>query len=189
MQGARARRAHTKVCNRGARERQRSRGRKGRARGQARKSTRWMPWHRKPKKDVTSCEKLRGGANIRRSADIRMRELSRGNARLSPGEYIAWTKGTRGTETSKYPQEKKEKIDFLSSGERTGNRPNRQFTVGVADCHSAKEMYSRRGLERHTKEGKGPVDEIQLQAGQHQSSAKHEEFGVKPGGPPPKPKY
>lgn len=29
-----------------------------------------------PKKDVASCEKLRGGANILRSADIRMRELS-----------------------------------------------------------------------------------------------------------------
>ena len=29
-----------------------------------------------PKKDVTSCEKLRGGANILRCADIRMRELS-----------------------------------------------------------------------------------------------------------------
>ena len=28
-----------------------------------------------PKKDVTSCEKLRGGANILRSVDIRMREL------------------------------------------------------------------------------------------------------------------
>ena len=41
-----------------------------------------------PKKDVTSCEKLRGGANILRSADIRMRELSTGNAVLSPYEYI-----------------------------------------------------------------------------------------------------
>ena len=41
-----------------------------------------------PKKDVTSCEKLRGGANIRRSADIRMRELSAGNAALSYTESI-----------------------------------------------------------------------------------------------------
>ncbi len=29
-------------------------------------------WHRKPTKDVTSCEKLRGVANKRRSAGIRM---------------------------------------------------------------------------------------------------------------------
>ena len=34
-------------------------------RGQARKSARGMPWHQEPTKDVTSCDKLRGGANIR----------------------------------------------------------------------------------------------------------------------------
>ena len=28
------------------------------------KSAGRMPWHWEPKKDVTSCEKLRGGANI-----------------------------------------------------------------------------------------------------------------------------
>ena len=33
--------------------------------GQAIKSARGMPWHQEPKKDVTSCDKLRGGANIR----------------------------------------------------------------------------------------------------------------------------
>ena len=41
---------------------------------------------------------------------------------------------TRGTETSKYPEEEKEKIDFPSSGERTGKRPNLMFTSGVEDC-------------------------------------------------------
>ena len=35
-----------------------------------------------PKKDVTSCEKLWGVANERRSADIRMRELSTSNVVL-----------------------------------------------------------------------------------------------------------
>ena len=45
-----------------------------------------------PKKDVTSCEKLRGGANIRRSADIRMRELSVPRGTLSYTESI----GIRG---------------------------------------------------------------------------------------------
>ena len=47
-----------------------------------------MPRYMAPKKDVISCEKLRGGANIRRSADIRMRELSAGNAALSYTESI-----------------------------------------------------------------------------------------------------
>ena len=41
-----------------------------------------------PKKDVTSCEKLRGGANIQRYADIRMRELSTSNIVLSYTESI-----------------------------------------------------------------------------------------------------
>ena len=31
---------------------------------QANKSTRGMPWHREPMKDATSCDKLRGVANI-----------------------------------------------------------------------------------------------------------------------------
>ena len=41
-------------------------------RGQARKSVWRMPRHQEPKKDVTSCDKPRGGANNRRSADFRM---------------------------------------------------------------------------------------------------------------------
>ena len=40
--------------------------------GQAIKSVGRMTWHQEPKKDVTSCEKLRLGANIHRAADIRM---------------------------------------------------------------------------------------------------------------------
>ena len=40
--------------------------------GQAKKSTRRMPWHWEPMKDVISCDKLRLGANILRPADFRM---------------------------------------------------------------------------------------------------------------------
>ena len=54
-----------------------------REKDQATKGLRRMPWYMAPKKDVTSCEKLRGGANIQRSADIRMRELSTSNNVLS----------------------------------------------------------------------------------------------------------
>ena len=39
-----------------------------------------------PKKDATSCEKLRGAANEPRSADIRMRELSVSNVTLCYNE-------------------------------------------------------------------------------------------------------
>ena len=55
---------------------------------QANKSVWWMPWHQAPKKDVTSCEKLRGVANRPRSVDIRMRELTISNVMVSLHEYI-----------------------------------------------------------------------------------------------------
>ena len=47
-----------------------------------------MPWYMAPNKDVASCEKLRGGANIQRSVDIRMRELSTSNVVLLHDEHI-----------------------------------------------------------------------------------------------------
>ena len=42
-----------------------------------------------PRKDVTSCEKLRGAANELRAADIRMRELTASNVAVSLREHIA----------------------------------------------------------------------------------------------------
>ena len=59
-----------------------------REKDQATKSIRRMPRYMAPRKDVTSCEKLRGAANEPRSADVRMRELSAGNAALSLTESI-----------------------------------------------------------------------------------------------------
>ena len=53
-----------------------------------------------PKKDVASCEKLRGGANILRSADIRMGEPGTSNVVSPHAEHIGMMEGTRGTETS-----------------------------------------------------------------------------------------
>ena len=73
-----------------------------------------MPRHQEPKKDVISCEKLWGGANIHRTIDIRMRELILGKKLVYPYMSKAvYRKGTWGTETSKYPQEKKENNRFL----------------------------------------------------------------------------
>ena len=83
-----------------------------------------MPWYMAPKKDVTSCEKLRGAANEPRSADIRMRELNASNVALHRNESIVTSEGTWGTETSNYPEEKKENIDSESSGERNWKSPN-----------------------------------------------------------------
>ena len=61
-----------------------------------------MPRLSEAKKDVTSCEKPRGGANIPRSADIRMGEP----AGSDPGTLPS-SERTQGTETSKYLQERK----------------------------------------------------------------------------------
>ena len=48
-----------------------------------------MPWHQEPKKDVISCDKLRGGANSYRAVDFRMGKPGKSNI-LSPyGKYIA----------------------------------------------------------------------------------------------------
>ena len=69
--------------------------------GQARKCTRWMPRHRPARKDVASCEKLRGAASGLGSGDIRMGKPGWGDSVTPKGEP------TRGTETSKYPEEEK----------------------------------------------------------------------------------
>ena len=42
------------------------------SRNQAKKSIGRMPRHQAPKKDVASCEKLRGAASRQRTVDIRM---------------------------------------------------------------------------------------------------------------------
>ena len=57
-------------------------------------------------------------------------------------ESIGQEEGTRGTETSKYPQEKKEKIDSLSSGERTGKSPN-HFSSEEWGCRDAEKATLR----------------------------------------------
>ena len=61
-----------------------------------------MPWLSEAMKDVVSCDKLRGGANYLRSGDFRMGQpLALKAPNPGNGEQ------TRGTETSKYPEEEK----------------------------------------------------------------------------------
>ena len=64
-----------------------------------------MPWLSEARKDATSCDKPRGGANTRRCADFRMGQPAGGDSGtgLSPGR-------TRGTETSHYPEEEKTRV-------------------------------------------------------------------------------
>ena len=58
-------------------------------------------------KDVTSCDKPRGGAYGPGSADVRMGEPACGHAHAPAPERIRCEEATRGTETSKYPEEEK----------------------------------------------------------------------------------
>lgn len=64
-----------------------------------------MPWLSEAKKDVTSCEKPRSGANTQSAADIRMGQPVAGDRDILPGK-----RPTRGTETSQYPEEKKTNV-------------------------------------------------------------------------------
>ena len=78
-----------------------------------------MPRRQEAMKDVVSCDKLRGAAHERY-----IRRFPNGTTRYV--EDVALERGpTRGTETSKYPEEKKITNDSPSSGERTGKSPNR----------------------------------------------------------------
>ena len=78
-----------------------------------------MPRRQEAKKDVVSCDKLRGAAHERY-----ILRFPNGTTRYV--EDIALEREpTRRTETSKYPEEKKITNDSPSSGERTGKSPNR----------------------------------------------------------------
>ena len=72
-----------------------------------------MPWNRKTMRDVISCDKRRRGANKLRPGDVRMGKPGWGHAQSPERE------STRGTETSKYPEEEKStEISLVAASER-----------------------------------------------------------------------
>lgn len=78
----------------------------------------WMPRRQEAKKDVVSCDKLRGAAH-----EHYIRRFPNGTTRCVEDAALE-REPTRRTETSKYPEEKKITNDSPSSGERTGKSPN-----------------------------------------------------------------
>ena len=81
------------------------------------------------------------------------------NVPSSVNESIVHEKGTRGTETSKYPEEKKERsIPKVAASEigRAQTREHAFWGCGSAECTRKSR---RRVLERTSKEGKRPVSE------------------------------
>ena len=77
-----------------------------------------MPRRQEAKKDVVSCDKLRGAAH-----EHYIRRFPNGTTRYVEDISLE-REPTRRTETSKYPEEKKITNDSPSSGERTGKSPN-----------------------------------------------------------------
>ena len=88
-----------------------------------------------------------------------MGEPGRGNARSSTDESIVCEKGTRGSETSKYPEEKKENsISLVVASEEERGQTVGLRTSGVEGRRHLKIADPNR-LERRAEEGDSPVGE------------------------------
>ena len=98
---------------------------------------------------------------------------------------------TGGTETSQYPQEEKEIIDSLSSGDRTGKSPNRccYGSAGVVGPLTGHEFMKWNVLENSTKDGDSPVHASGFVLEGHLSRAGHVKSCLNPRGPSRKAKY
>ena len=69
--------------------------------------------------------------------------------------------GTRGTETSKYPEEKKEKsISVVAASEEERGQTEGLRTLGVEERRHMK-IGERKGLERPARDGDSPVREAE----------------------------
>jgi hypothetical protein len=69
-----------------------------------------MPRRQEPTKDAAICEKPRGAESRLRSGGVRMGKPTCRNGQVLSDEHIVWGEGTRGTETSKYPEEEKKSL-------------------------------------------------------------------------------
>ena len=98
---------------------------------------------------------------------------------------------TRGTETSQYPQEEKEIIDSLSSGDRTGNSLNRfcYGRIGVVGPFTSYHHMNWNVLESSTVDGDSPVQASVMLQEWHLSRAGHVQSCLNPRGPSRKAKY
>ena len=106
---------------------------------------------------------------------------------MSPAEL----EQTGGTETSQYPQEEKEIIDSLSSGDRTGKSPNRccYGSAGVVGPFIGNHFTNWNVLENPTIDGDSPVQVSVMVRERHLSRAGHVKSCLNPRGPSRKAKY
>ena len=83
-----------------------------------------MPWHKKTKKDATTCEKRRGAGRKLWSVDIRMGKPGVGHTTSSCTEYIGVVKVYPGNWNILVPGGKERESYSVSSGERKRRSPN-----------------------------------------------------------------
>ena len=88
-----------------------------------------------------------------------IRRFPNGATRQAEGLSLTKSEQTWGTETSQYPQEEKEIIDSLSSGDRTGKSLNRccYGNVGVVGPLISTSLTNWNDLESSTVDGDSPV--------------------------------
>ena len=97
---------------------------------------------------------------------------------------------TRGTETSQYPEEEKSsEMPSVAASERGGAQTSLPWGAGVVGPTDATANASGSPLERGARDGESPVgDSGGAVVVEFLSNARHEESGVKLGGPPSKAK-
>ena len=89
-----------------------------------------------------------------------MGKPGRVNNRSSMNESIVHEKGTRGTETSKYPEEKKENsISLVVASEEERGQTVSLRTLGVEERRYMT-IGEPKDLERSVREGDNPVGEV-----------------------------
>ena len=90
-----------------------------------------------------------------------MGEPGWGNAQSPADESIVRQEGTRGSETSKYPEEKKENsISLVVASEEERGQTEGLRTLGVEERRNTT-IGERNRLERRSKEGDRPVREAE----------------------------
>ena len=156
---------------------------------QAVKGCWWMPWYRQAKKDVITCEKLRGVGKRHRSGGVRMGKPGRSNILSSLTEYIGQGGETCRSDTSQQAEEKKSRRDSQSSGERNGKSLNQGFYPWGCRASQKAEETQQNGMGRPARQGESPVCEKWKQRDWYLSKAGHGKSGQNLGGPPSKAKY
>ena len=146
-----------------------------------------MPWLSEAKKDVTSCDKQRGGANIRY-----IRWFPNGATHYNEDVVPVVIRGANPENWNiLVPGGKENKSDSLSSGDRTGNSPNRcRFgDNGVEGPVILIRIWNGICLESQTIEGESPVHVSINNIIGILSRSGHEKSWLKLPGPSGKAKY